>query len=387
MIDFREIITYSKKLSSSFLKGKAIDDEVQWHGLEKKDTEDILNTLHDEGFWVKRKSFIKAIETDEEWKKLEKNLRVSKPKSRNFQYWKYAAAAVLLIGFSLGIFYNTAQVDSAQDTIQSSHTLVAGSDKAILSLENGDEVQLSEKTAYTSPKARLTNNQLLYTKSAEASELRFNSLTIPRGGKFMVTLSDGTKIWLNSESKLTYPVQFIPGQPRSVELVYGEAYFEVSPSTQHHGDSFIVKQNSQELEVLGTEFNISAYTNEAAVYTTLVEGSIALHNTHSSKILKPGEQAVNTGVDSDLIIKKVDVNYATAWKDGVFLFRDATLQAMMHQLSRWYDAEVDFENDEKKTYLFSGTLKREDDIQSLLQNLEKTGEVSFEIKNKKIKIK
>ncbi|WP_128762569.1 FecR family protein [Leeuwenhoekiella aestuarii] len=386
MLDFKEIIAYCKSLSNFILKGKENTANPHTDLITKEDQDKLFRDFNDRNYWAEREKILGDIDVVEDWKALKSKIYFSKSKKQNFL--KYAAAAILLIGFGLGVFYNLPDTfKTTEDPSALGNNIVSGSDKAILGLENGEEIELSKETVYKGKNSSFVSNHLLYTKDKNTGELVYNYLTIPRGGKFFVELSDGTQVWLNSESKLKYPVQFIAGQPRTVELVYGEAYFNVSHSTQHDGDSFIVKQKEQELEVLGTEFNISAYKNDKALYTTLVEGSVAIHNKHSSKVLKPGEQAVNMGSDNDLVITKVDVNYAIAWKDGIFLFRDEPLQAMMHQLSRWYDAEVDFENDVKKNYLFSGTLKREDDIQTLLQNLEKTGEVTFEIKDKKIMIK
>ena len=170
-------------------------------------------------------------------------------------------------------------------------------------------------------------------KSKTSEKLKYNYLTIPRGGKFFVELSDGTKVWLNSETQLKFPVQFIAGQSREVELVYGEAYFEVSHSTDHDGDSFVVNQNEQQIEVLGTAFNISAYKGDNVIYTTLVNGSVALSKADAKDILKPGQQAKNIINASRFDIYEVDVAGATAWKDGLFMFNDETLEEMMNQLA------------------------------------------------------
>lgn len=385
MTDFKDIIEYCKKLSKAILKGSNTDNLDTPSSLSKKDEKEIVKSLNDTSYWEKREADLKAIDTEADWKKLEAKITVTKV--RKIHFWRYAAAAVVLIGVGIGVFYKTPLFKDADNTVEIQQEIVAGSDKAILSLDNGEQIELAEETVYTSIDASLQNNKLAYSKGKTSETLRYNYLTIPRGGKFFVELSDGTKVWLNSETQLKFPVQFIAGRSREVELVYGEAYFEVSHSTDHGGDSFVVKQKEQQIEVLGTAFNISAYKDESTVYTTLVNGSVALSKAAAKEILKPGQQAKNTINSSRFDIYEADVAGATAWKDGLFMFNDETLEDMMIQLARWYDVEVAFENEDKKQYNFSGTLQREDHIAKLLNNLEKTGEVQFEINNKKIMIK
>ena len=386
MLDFKELTAYCKSLSKYILKGKENTATPHTHLIPKEDQEKLLNDFNDRSYWAEREKILAEIDVAEDWKALKSKIHI--PESKKNYFLKYAAAAILIICFGLGVFYDVPNVlksDANSATVQ--HSIVSGSDKAILSLENGEEIELTEETVYNGKNSNLVSNHLLYTKDKTTEELVYNYLTIPRGGKFFVQLSDGTQVWLNSESKLKYPVNFLKGKPREVELIYGEAYFDVSHSTEHNGDSFIVKQNRQEVEVLGTEFNISAYQNSTTIYTTLVEGSIALEKNGNREILKPGEQAINQNEANPIKIKSVDVAYATAWKEGLFMFKDAPLVNMMDQLSRWYDIEVDFINKEKEAYLFSGTLKREDHIEKLLHSLEKTGEVQFELTNKTIMIK
>ena len=386
MLDFKELTAYCKSLSKYILKGKENTATPHTHLIPKEDQEKLLNDFNDRSYWAEREKILAEIDVAEDWKALKSKIHI--PESKKNYFLQYAAAAILIICFGLGVFYDVPNVlksDANSATVQ--HSIVSGSDKAILSLENGEEIELTEETVYNGKNSNLVSNHLLYTKDKTTEELVYNYLTIPRGGKFFVQLSDGTQVWLNSESKLKYPVNFLKGKPREVELIYGEAYFDVSHSTEHNGDSFIVKQNRQEVEVLGTEFNISAYQNSTTIYTTLVEGSIALEKNGNREILKPGEQAINQNEANPIKIKSVDVAYATAWKEGLFMFKDAPLVNMMDQLSRWYDIEVDFINKEKEAYLFSGTLKREDHIEKLLHSLEKTGEVQFELTNKTIMIK
>src|SRR5690606_33390781 len=146
-------------------------------------------------------------------------------------------------------------------------------------------------------------------------------LTIPRGGQFNVVLSDGTEVWLNSDTQLKYPVNFVEGQDREVELVFGEAYFDVSPSTEHGGSKFKVMNNAQEVEVLGTEFNIKAYRDDINVYTTLVEGKVVVGNGDLKQYLTPNQLSHLNLENNSIKVRVVDVNVETSWKKGIFTFK------------------------------------------------------------------
>ncbi|WP_461533097.1 FecR domain-containing protein [Sinomicrobium sp.] len=297
---------------------------------------------------------------------------------------KYAAVAVVLLSISGGMWL----FDKAGQEENPVLEIVAGSGKAVLVLENGEVVELSEEGIYQSEDVQLKDEQLRYNGKAGAEEqLSYHYLTVPKGGKFTVVLADGTTVWLNSGSKLKYPMHFKSGTAREVELIYGEAYFEVSHSTEHNGDAFRVIAESQEVEVLGTHFNVRAYPEENEVYTTLSEGSVAVRSGEERVVIKPGQQVVTSHVGAPLTIRQTNAEYAMAWKNGLFVFDKEPLGKMMQELSRWYDAKVVFENPEKAYYRFSGELKRGEDIRLLLDNLEQTGEVEFQIDGKTITIK
>ncbi len=300
---------------------------------------------------------------------------------RRFNYqkvYKYAAVIVLLISMPFVYKYYNNDIEVI---------IEPGTNKAILSLEDGKQIILEKGTEYHYQNRVSNGEELVYTEISSGKELKYNYLTIPRGGRFFIHLSDGTKVWLNSETKLKYPVSFIKGQPREVELVYGEAYFDVSHSTLHNGDAFKVHTQIQNIEVLGTEFNIKAYQNEESLYTTLVKGRITIDNGIVSKFLNPGQQAiVNIQNEQLKIIDDIDTTPEIAWKNNFFMFDKQKLEVMMKTLSRWYDIEVVFENEEAKEVIFSGILNREDHIEELLENIEKTNEVHFEIDSKKITI-
>jgi ferric-dicitrate binding protein FerR (iron transport regulator) len=173
-----------------------------------------------------------------------------------------------------------------------------------------------------------------------------------------------------------------------VELVYGEALFEVSPSTKHKGSRFKVFNLSQEIEVLGTQFNVKAYKDETNIYTTLVEGKVSLSYAGTNKILKPNEQANLSLKDNNISIANIDVYNEISWRDGVFSFRKKPLGEIMKVLSRWYDIDVQFENQNTKNARFNGVLGKEQKIEDILKRIKKFKVINdYEIINKKVIIK
>jgi ferric-dicitrate binding protein FerR (iron transport regulator) len=208
---------------------------------------------------------------------------------------------------------------------------------------------------------------------------------VPLGGQFFVKLSDNTQVWLNSGSQLKYPVTFKKGDTRQVELLYGEAYFKVSPSSNNNGTTFKVKTKGQTIEVFGTEFNVKAYKNDTLIYTTLIEGKVSVNTKNSQEELLPGEQSIVDLEHKSLIkTKQKNVTNKTAWKDGTFIFDKQPLQEIMTTLSRWYNISVKFEDLKKQNIAFSGILNRSDDIVDLLNYFQKTEEVSFKISERTI---
>lgn len=310
---------------------------------------------------------------------------------------KYAAAIVLFL--ALGYVYQQGYFTGKPDNnttdagpIIVNNNIKAGTDKAILTLKDGSEVTLEKGTAYQTQNANSNGEEIVYRRAGEAgksgAEMAYNHITVPRGGQFHVKLSDGTGVWLNSESRLKYPVAFADGKPRQVELVYGEAYFDVSPSTDHKGASFKVFNRSQEVEVLGTEFNIKAYKDETNIYTTLVEGKVAVSTAGKNQILVPDQQSNLDMVNNSMSVVTVDVYKEISWKEGVFSFRNKPLKEIMKVLSRWYDMDVVFENKAIETEKFMGTLGRDQSIEDILNAIKSTNIINtYRINNQTIVLK
>lgn len=262
-----------------------------------------------------------------------------------------------------------------------------GTDKAILTLADETEVVLGQGAKLKQAGISLQGKQLVYNTLVANKKQQFNYLTIPRGGQFHVQLADGTNVWLNSESRLKYPVSFKKGQTRIVELVYGEAYFEVAPGSENQGNAFRVITGLQEIDVLGTAFNIKAYKDQKAITSTLVEGTIRLTVADTETILNPKEQIIFSTEDENVNLKKVTNLFdEIAWREGYFSFSQQRLSVIMETLSRWYDMEYHFVQHEKKDLRFTGILDRENDINKLLNYLQLTGEIKFKIHEKTITI-
>ena len=209
----------------------------------------------------------------------------------------------------------------------------------------------------------------------------YNELVVPRGGEFVLELSDGTSVCLNAGSKLKFPVRFC-GDKRQVELE-GEGYFQVARNEKM---PFVVQASGMDITVLGTEFNISNYPENAEVQTTLIKGAVKVTNlkNEDSFVLKPGEQAVLNKQNGKMTVAEVDVSYAIAWKEGYLRFRDRPLKEIMDFIARWYDVDVVYEDEEVKDYLFGCNFDRQETIEPLLGFFERTGTVHFRIRDRQI---
>ncbi len=301
---------------------------------------------------------------------------------------KYAAAILILI--TSGYFFLTRGNKTVIDVPVIVDTIIKpGINKATLTLEDGSQIVLEKGESLQTQNANSNGEEIIYKDNQDkVKEIVYNYLTIPRGGQFFIKLSDGTQVWLNSESQLKYPVNFKKGETREVELVYGEAYFEVSPSTSHKGSKFIVFNQSQEIEVLGTKFNIKAYKDELNIYTTLVEGKVLVSTETINQILKPNEQANFNFNDGTISVAEVNVYNEISWKEGVFSFRRKPLKEIMRVLSRWYDIDVIFVNPEIEKAGFNGVLDKWQNLEDILKSIKNFGIIEdYKINNKTVILK
>ena len=194
---------------------------------------------------------------------------------------------------------------------------------------------------------------------------------------------------MNSDSQLKYPIKFTDGKAREIELLYGEAFFEISPSENHNGSAFNVFTKSQKINVLGTKFNIKAYNEDKFITTTLVEGNVSVQKGEFIKKLNPEQQAKVNFESNEIQIYDVDVSQEISWMSDLFYFNEASLEFIMESLSRWYDVEVVWKTGLQKNFIFTGILERSKSIEDIFNIIEKTseGELKFEINDKTILIK
>lgn len=304
---------------------------------------------------------------------------------RRQRRWISGMAATIVI--ALGIWWFVEMPENVLVVAEEQPEITVGQQKAWLLLASGEKIELKafEKDTIClsqySSRVIVDNGQVQIDGGmGDSMEKTYNVMEVPRGGEYRLTLSDGTKVWLNADSKLKFPGNF-KGDRRYVELT-GEAYFQVS---RDENRPFVVHANEVDVTVLGTEFCITGYTGKATL-TTLVRGSVEVADRGGWKaILKPGQQSVTLGMESS--VREVETLYYTAWKDGYFIFENTPLEEIMEKLSLWYNCHFFFENQHVATARLTARLKKYDEIDVLLNILSKTDDVKFEKKGNTILVR
>ena len=301
----------------------------------------------------------------------------------------YALAASLIIFLLIGgyfIFNNSSKKQQIAQT--QTHDVAPGGNKAILKLANGRTIIIDDaKNGLIAQQEFTTINKtddgsLVYKDqdNAKHKPMVYDTLTIPRGGQYPIRLADGTKVWLNSATSLRYPETF-RGNERKVELIYGEAYFEVAHNS---AKPFRVVVKGQTIEDLGTQFNVNSYDDEPAMKTTLLEGSVKVLLKDQKTILKPGQQAITKLTNSSITVQNVDIDEAVAWKNGYFKFNDEDLKSVMRKVSRWYNVDVTYQGNFGDNISFLGEVSRSKNISAVLKIMEATGNVHFQVIGRRV---
>lgn len=309
--------------------------------------------------------------------------------SRRLNIWpRIAVAAVILIAFGIGLYMHNVSNKQIKGN-QVAENIAPGGKNAILTLANGERVVLNdaadgEISRLSGISVRKTNDgELVYSVVDGAEKLEENTkntITTPKGGQYTIILSDGTKVILNSASSLTFPTVF-KQKERFVEL-NGEAYFEVA---QNKDKRFRVVSGIQTVEVLGTHFNVNAYTDEEQIRTTLVEGAVKVYTATNYALIEPGEQAVLSKKEGSSIAKRrVNLSKETAWINGIFSFEGDDIKSVMRQISRWYNVDVEYEGvlNEEKYY---GEISRNSKLSEVFKILE-LNNVHFDVVGKTVKV-
>lgn len=309
------------------------------------------------------------------------------------KYRTVAAAASLLLCLGFAGYYlmqdNRKQSEQASVPEQPANDVLPGGNKAFLTLADGSKVSLTDAARgnlIKQPGATITKTtagQLVYTpagNSTQPGDPGSNTISTPNGGRWQVSLSDGSRVWLNAASTLTYPASFASAGERRV-LLSGEAYFEVA---QDPSKPFIVQAADQRIEVLGTHFNVNAYKDDGALTTTLLEGSVKVTAHKMEKTIRPGEEAVLK--QGRLQVGRADADRAMAWKNGMFRFDQEDLQSIMKKIARWYDVEIEYADQQVKQLTFNGIITQFGNVSKVLRMLELTEQVHFEIRGRKITV-
>lgn len=306
----------------------------------------------------------------------------------NRQLWTWAGiAASFLVVILLGLYYYPGKPEEvliAKEPVIEEQDILPGGNKATLILSDGSKIVLDNKTngilteqdGVTVEKA--ADGQLVYTFTGNKkhADAQYNTIETPVGGQYQLNLPDGSKVWLNSSSVLRFPTLFL-GNSREVELK-GEAYFEIARDEKM---PFIVNSGNQSVKVIGTHFNVNAYSDEPAIKTTLLEGSVSVSELEKkqSVILKPGEQSIIT---NNIKVVKVDVQSAIAWKEGFFQFADTDIETVMRQLGRWYGISVRTEGNVSKQK-YAGAIDKNLTLLEVLNLLEKS-QIHFKLEGKEV---
>lgn len=296
-----------------------------------------------------------------------------------------AAAILFLLGSTLlwGVLRNReASVTPSSSVLPQVAGVTPGSTKAVLTLADGSTVALDstgDRVIQQGVATILQNGGALqYASAGNAATTSYNILTTPAGGQYQLTLPDGSRIWLNASSSLRFPTTF-SGTDRTVELT-GEAYFEIAKDMNM---PFKVKVKDMEVAVLGTHFNIMAYTDESDITTTLLEGAVKVLGNSKGVLLNVGQQALFNHQTKALKVSAGDMEGAIAWKNSYFKFTNESIQSVMRKIARWYDVDIEYQGDVNQKALW-GTISRFENISEVLQMLELTGTMHFSMEGRTV---
>lgn len=375
-----------RELLEKMIDGEATDQEIGLYNI-------LYNSYQEAGeLWDEQEMGAQQIVGEKLTNRIKQQLRpvvATVPLWRNYKVM--AAAAIMLITLTSIFFYFSTPVSYLNEISKTGQDIAPGTNKATLTLSTGQKILLTDSlTGKLGSENGITISKtaegtLVYRIAEDTRKLSpesYNTIETPKGGQYQIILPDGTKIWLNSASIFKYPASFSDFKERKVELS-GEAYFEVSKNKQQ---PFIVKTDKQEIEVLGTHFNVNAYKDEPNNRTTLLEGSVkVLISGGNNVIIEPGQQAL---VASGTInVKNVDTEAIIDWKNDEFVFNNENLGSIMRKIARWYNVDVVFIDTEVSKETFSGSLSRKNTISEILKTLELTDRVHFKIDERKVMIR
>ncbi len=374
-----------KEYLKAVLEGREKPGNVVWRKIWKeKDFVRVRKALREVGGM--NQSDV-AFDRDKMWRVVEKHRGEGNNRRRVVTTWRWVAAVAvpLLVGGSLWFSWreNKEMPDTRVALIE------AGGPQAVLIMAKGERINLASiqvDTLTTQGGVRVcldSSRCITYEgKEGQPKEVEYNTIVVPRKGEYQLILADGSKVYLNSESEIRFPTFFSEGE-RKVYL-QGEAFFEVSPDKER---PFIVNAGEINVKVLGTRFNVNAYTSEEAIRTTLVSGKVQVSDKKDSMsaIISPGQQVVWEG--GKLLTREVDASAVTAWINGKFYFEEgATLEQITRQLQRWYDVDFFFTSERVKKIVFAGVIRKEYTANEIFSIIEKTTRVKFNVNGRTVMV-
>jgi len=334
--------------------------------------------------------------TDEQalgWSML--NEHIQKTDTRRI-WLRVAAAAIVLLCIGTILYVHKGDKENNIKPVIAHTDILPGGNKAVLTLASGEKVSLTDARIGETWRReglkieKTSDGQLVYSIAGNGEKkTEYHTIETPIGGEYQLNLSDGSKVWLNASSSLRFPARF-QGGDRVVELV-GEAYFEVAGKGRENQQMpFIVRTPHQEVKVLGTDFNISAYPDDPLIKTTLITGAVRVSSlvegqTTTSVQLKPGQKAVSRKQGAEMNVVPADLYEDVAWKKGYFIFNNENIQVIMKKLARWYDMEVIYEGD-MSDVAFQGNYSKNGSLSNLLKTIELTNKINFKIEGRRVTV-
>ena len=332
-----------------------------------------------------RDMYAKRLDVEHTWDALKEQLAGQRKRRSLFSSWQIGVVASVILLVGIGLYWGFNKKPKVKQVEVAAHVEMGGA-KAILVTSRGDEIVLQDSSVQliTLGGGMVAKNdgvQVSYKENEGAGKedvLEYNTIRVPRGGEYKLFLSDNTEVFLNSDSEIRFPVKF--GKGKRDVFLRGEAFFVV---TKDASRPFVVNANDKmSVEVLGTQFNLQAYPDDAFVETTLNEGAVRVINGKQGVRLRPDEQAVYD--EGKFTVRKVDASSYSAWKEGRFMLLNHSLENIMTRLARWYNIDIFWENPEVKEYHFSGELARYEDFTEILRMLELATRVHFEVKDRTV---
>jgi len=308
-------------------------------------------------------------------------------KARMFRLWPRiaAAAAVVALIFALGLLYYMNMREKSAHELVYKNDIAPGISGATLTLSNGKKIRLSDVQNGEVAKevgvmiTKSGNGEVTYELNNNSGEMgKSNTLSTANGETYKLKLPDGSYVWLNSASSLTYSLRLTENGKRRVKL-RGEGYFEIAKDKAH---PFVVTTNKQEVEVLGTHFNINSYPDEEVVATTLIEGSVSITSGKLRTVIKPGQQAINNG--NSIELNAANLENVIDWKEGDFNLDEIDFRVAMRKIARWYDVDVVYEASVPQNMKSGGWISRSRTLSAVLKHIESSGQVHFKITGRKV---